>query len=158
MFQYLSTPLDMDAQIIRSINLLNSADIKRICTNTEYKTKYPARKIKCDECGSPVTGKQQTIDVINSKVKPLPKYLKIGKNNNFNKVNLTKGEPVMANQTFTKICKKVLDEIKSNLICDGRKWVFVGADEPPYCLMLRGIKKKILKSMIGYLWSLEKVI
>ena len=40
-----------------------------------------------------------------------------------------------------KNMKIILDFLKAILICNGRSWVFVGADGPPYAIMRRIIEE-----------------
>ena len=55
-----------------------------------------------------------------------------------NPADITMGEPVLVNPNSFDNIKTILDNIKSRAITvNGRKWVFVGADGPPYCLMRR---------------------
>ena len=137
-FEYLANSHDMDKAISESIGILNSSELKRVCSNSDCLTKYLARKLKCDECGSQVVQGDRSHHLSSTPVKKLPKYFNVGEKNTINKTTLTMGEPVMVNPNSYQNMETILTTLKSNVIDNNqRKWVFVGADGPPYTLMRR---------------------
>ena len=142
LFQYLSTSSDMDHEIATSIEFLNTSELTRKCSNNDCDAMYGPRKLKCNKCESPVVRREQGREIPTGEIKKLPKYFYIGEKNKFNKVSPKVAEPVLVNPKSYESIEKILNQFKTSLIdnsCE-RKWIFVGADGPPYCLMRRTIQ------------------
>ena len=142
LFQFLSTSSDMDHEIATSMEFLNTSELTRKCSNKDCDTLYGPRKLKCNKCGSPVVRREQVRETPTVEINKLPKYFYVGEENKFNKVDLKMAEPVLVNPNSYESIEEILDQFKTSLIdnnCE-RKWIFVGADGPPYCLMRRTIQ------------------
>ena len=71
----------------------------------------------------------------------LPKFINVGQKGLRNPTKISTCEPIMVNPNSFENIVVILNDIKKRTINEdadvGRKWVFVGADGPPYCLMRR---------------------
>ena len=67
----------------------------------------------------------------------MPKYFSIGDVLNMNSTDLSLNEPIMENPNSVERLRYILDTLKPRLINEDRKWVFIGADGPPYAIMRR---------------------
>ena len=135
LFVYLSTSSDMDSEIEKSLQQLKNTELSRICSSCQKQ--YPARKQKCDACGSQVIRNDSAYSRNRDPAKTMPKYFNIGECNNFNPSKITMSEPILVNPNSYSNVKMILDQLKEDIINNDRKWIFVGADGPPYCLSRR---------------------
>ena len=67
----------------------------------------------------------------------LPKYFSIGEILNHNPAETSLNEPILLNPNSMKNLRAILEALKPQLLTDGRTWVFIGADGPPYAMMRR---------------------
>ena len=141
-FQYLSNSSDVDREIATSIEFLNRSELTRKCSNDDCDTMYGPRKLKCNKCGSSVVRREHIREAPIGEINQQPKYFYVGEVNKFNKIEPKMAEPVLVNPNSYESIEKILDQLKTSLIDDNgeRKWIFVGADGPPYCLMRRTIQ------------------
>ena len=77
-------------------------------------------------------------------IQEFPKYIDIGEILNYNPAATSVNEPAMFNPNSKDSLKKILQHLKTILIDngDGRKWVFVGSDGPPYTILRRIIEEE----------------
>ena len=112
----------------------------QVWTNTLYKcdkcsTLHLPRKQKCS-CGGHISPLEEEIQQ-SERITELPKYFSIGEILNHNPAEISLNEPILLNPNSMKNLRAILDVLKPQLLTDGRTWVFIGADGPPYAMMRR---------------------
>ena len=144
LFEYMYSSNEMEGLIASEITHLKEAHLTRQCSVCNRT--YPARKQKCDGCGGKVVSVADENNALSSFSfeSRLPKYIDVGQNCSKNVVEITTGEPIMVNPNSYESVEEVLKDIKNRSVVSSpeRKWVQVGADGPPYCLMRRIVKAK----------------
>ena len=128
---------DMETHISQEVINIQNAKFTRICDICA--TMHLPRKKKCP-CGGHVSAIDRNSDSMTQShgiKNTLPKYFHIGEVLNMNSTDLSLNEPIMENPNSFDSIRKILDTLKPRLIKGERKWIFIGADGPPYALMRR---------------------
>ena len=138
---YMERSNEMETRISDLISTLNNSKYTRKCT--QCSELHLPRKQKCS-CGGKVESIETSSGNLSSFQDKIPKYFHIGEILDFNPSDTSFNEPIMLNpNSFTNI-KSILDILKSSVIdsSNGREWVFIGADGPPYTIMRRIIEEQ----------------
>ena len=139
-FNYMLASTEMDTIISQELEAFKSDHLTCKCDKCDKM--YPARRRRCDTegCGGIVCaapGKTIHYDVSNKMLK----FFNVGQKGRRNPVKISTCDPIMENPNSHESIKAIVDILRERAIEDdsdeGRKWVFVGADGPPYCLMRR---------------------
>ena len=132
---YVASAKDMEVNIAEEIKRIDNAQFTRQCNDCSKL--HLARKQKCS-CGgrvSALVGEDSQGTSASYVKNNLPKYFSIGEILNMNSTDLSLNEPIMENPNSVERLRYILDTLKPRLITADRKWVFIGADGPPYTLM-----------------------
>ena len=134
--KYVTSMEDMDLHVQQEMERFKDAQYTRKCEACSML--HLPRKQKCS-CG----GRVSSINVHESEnsatgvTNKMPKYFDIGEILNMNTSDLSLNEPIMKNPNSRESLIYILDTLKCRLIDKNRKWVFIGADGPPYAIMRR---------------------
>ena len=112
----------------------------RKCVNENCLKSYDSLKRKCDLCGSNVEKGKIVKERLTSDQKLLTRHFDFGVTEKKNKTKISMGEPVIVNPNSYESLKKVLGNLKEQIINGNRKWTFLGCDGPPFCLASRLIE------------------
>ena len=96
--------------------------------------------MKCDSCNRTAIACEITVHSGMHITSKLPNYINIGETCFDNGTEIRIKEPVMTNPNSYENLLRFLENIKARYIDDERKWLSVGADGPPYCIMRRIIE------------------
>ena len=134
--------VETDELIDEELKKLHESQYTRICDACD--TLHLPRKQKCHCGGRVIAIERPPNSPSEGSTHNLPKYFHIGELLDFNPVNTNLSEPIMCNPNSKENMKTILDQLKPMLIDEskGRKWVFIGADGPPYTLMRRIIDEE----------------
>ena len=134
--------IEMDTMISSELQRLSSSELTRECSKCG--AMYPARKRKCDVCSGWVVACKESDMRYDSFKNPLPKFLDVGQKGFRNPAKISTMEPRMRNPNSFESIVYILDAIKAETIDNDTndeddddndsslKWIFVGADGPPY--------------------------
>ena len=133
---YMYSSQDMNMLIDDELKKLSESQYTRKCDACG--TLHLPRKQKC-QCGGRVSSITQNTTTKVKCTQEFPKYIHIGEILNYNPAATSVNEPSMFNPNSKESLKNILQHLKKILIDngDGRKWVFVGADGPPYTILRR---------------------
>ena len=140
MLDYLSKSTEMENDVEKEVAQLKDSKYTQKCDACLML--HLPRKQKCI-CGGHVSSiETEGVKISGNYRNELPKYFSIGEILHHNPANVTLNEPIMVNPNSLKNLRIILDTLKPILIGSERKWVFIGADGPPYTLLRRIIKEE----------------